>query len=45
VLALGLSIGITLLLERIPVVRGLLLGQWGRAPSGAAPTGTQPDPA
>jgi fucose 4-O-acetylase-like acetyltransferase len=45
VLALGLSVGITLVLERIPVVRGLLLGQWGRAPSGAAPTGTQPDPA
>lgn len=31
VLALGLSVAITLVLERIPVVRGLLLGQWGRA--------------
>lgn len=37
VLALGLSIGITLVLERIPVVRGLLLGQWGRAKSASPP--------
>jgi fucose 4-O-acetylase-like acetyltransferase len=52
VLALGLSIGITLLLERVPVVRGLLLGRWGRSASGdaggggqaAPPSDPQPDP-
>jgi fucose 4-O-acetylase-like acetyltransferase len=42
VLALGLSIGITLVLERIPIVRGLLLGQWGRGHKTAASSGPEP---
>jgi fucose 4-O-acetylase-like acetyltransferase len=42
VLALGLSIAVTLVLERIPVVRGLLLGQWG--PAKSAGPGMVPGP-
>jgi fucose 4-O-acetylase-like acetyltransferase len=41
-LAFGLSIAITLVLERIPVARGLLLGQWRRAPSRGAQAGAEP---
>jgi fucose 4-O-acetylase-like acetyltransferase len=43
-LAFGLSVGITLVLERIPVARGLLLGQWGRAPSRGPQAGAEPGP-
>jgi fucose 4-O-acetylase-like acetyltransferase len=40
-LSLSISIGLTLVLERIPVVRGLLLGQWKRPASTRGPDGPE----
>jgi len=40
-LSLGISIGLTLVLERIPVVRGLLLGQWKKPAVRRGPDGPE----
>jgi fucose 4-O-acetylase-like acetyltransferase len=40
-LSLSISIGLTLVLERIPVVRGLLLGQWKKPAAKRGPDGPE----